>query len=216
MSAKQKAPDASSRITTDPIPGWRRIYVDGTRYSDVRVPFGQVELTPTSTGSNGSSRLEPNAPVLLYDTSGPYTDPEVQIDVRSGLAPLRAAWIEARGDSEEYDGRTLRPEDDGYRTEEQLDQVERFPGLRRMPRRARDGANVSQMHYAKKGIITPEMEYIAIRENMGRYQLRETLERSAAEIERDDRLRGNPLGAILKDEITPEFCLLYTSPSPRD
>jgi phosphomethylpyrimidine synthase len=147
-------------------PGWHKGYVSGSR-PDLRVPVRRVHLT------NGKD-------VTLYDTSGPYTDPEIDTDVRRGLAPLRQNWIIERGDTEEYAGRALRPEDDGLKHTAPrggdlrgLDAV--FPGRPRMPRRARDGAAVSQLAYAKRGEITPEMEYVAVRENVAPEFVREEI-----------------------------------------
>src|SRR5205085_1831902 len=117
--------------------------------------------------------LEPSAgepPVILYDTSGPYTDPASRIDIMAGLTELRRNWIRARGDVEEVAQREVRPEDNGQLGPDRSGGVQPFPNVRRRVLRARTGANVSQMHYAKRGIITPEMEYVAIRENLGREQ----------------------------------------------
>ncbi len=136
--------------------GWHKAYVEGSR-PDLRVPVRQVHLT------NGQS-------VTLYDTSGPYTDPLVDTDVRRGLAALRENWIVARGDTEEYAGRPVRPEDDGIKHTSprgglrNLDAV--FPGKPRLPRRGRAGKAVTQLAYARRGEITPEMEFVAIRENV--------------------------------------------------
>ncbi|MFI6723058.1 phosphomethylpyrimidine synthase ThiC [Streptomyces sp. R-74717] len=158
--------------------GWHKGYVQGSR-PDLRVPVRQVHLT------NGKD-------VTLYDTSGPYTDPTTDTDVRRGLAPLRENWIIARGDTEEYPGRPARPEDDGLkhtsprmgsplieRSRElgeglrNLDAV--FPGRPRLPRRSRDGQPVTQLAYARRGEITPEMEYVAIRENVEPEVVREEI-----------------------------------------
>ncbi|WP_335932410.1 phosphomethylpyrimidine synthase ThiC [Streptomyces sp. PTD5-9] len=147
--------------------GWHKGYVQGSR-PDIRVPVRQVHLT------NGED-------VSLYDTSGPYTDPAVETDVRRGLAPLRENWIIARGDTEEYPGRPSRPEDDGLRHTSprgggglrNLDAV--FPGRPRLPRRGRDGRAVTQLAYARRGEITPEMEYVAIRENVEPEVVREEI-----------------------------------------
>ncbi|WP_406735151.1 phosphomethylpyrimidine synthase ThiC [Streptomyces sp. NBC_01108] len=158
--------------------GWHKGYVQGSR-PDLRVPVRQVHLT------NGKD-------VTLYDTSGPYTDPTTETDVRRGLAPLRENWITARGDTEEYPGRPARPEDDGLkhtsprvgsplleRSRElgeglrNLDAV--FPGRPRLPRRSRDGQPVTQLAYARRGEITPEMEYVAIRENVEPEVVREEI-----------------------------------------
>jgi phosphomethylpyrimidine synthase len=188
-------------ITTDPIsPNSKKIYEKGVLHPDLRVPFREVSLAPTrvTNSKTGESHLEENEPVRLYDTSGPYTDPEVTIDVRQGVEPIRLPWILGRNDVEAYEGRTVRPEDNGYRTPEQMGDIERFDRTGRKIYRAKPGGNVSQMHYAKKGIITPEMEYIAIRETQKRIALFENAEREA-------RLKGNSFGASLPDVITPEF-----------
>jgi len=165
-------------ITTGPIPGSKKTYVTGGKDGALRVPFREVALE--------ASANEP--PVRLYDTSGPYTDEDAKIDVYSGLPALRTEWIKARGDVEEYVGRDVRPEDN-HRTDGDPRACPEFP-VKRPPLRAKPGANVSQMHYAKKGIITPEMEYIAIRENLGR-----------SEFYGD----GESFGAEIPEEVTPEF-----------
>ncbi|MEC1290506.1 phosphomethylpyrimidine synthase ThiC [Bacillus mojavensis] len=138
--------------------GSKKVYVEGAS-PDIQVPMREIELSPT-TGSFGE---EENAPVRVYDTSGPYTDPDVKINIQEGLKPLRHRWITGRGDVEEYDGRAVKPEDNGYK---KANPNVRYPGLKRKPLRAKAGQNVTQMHYAKKGIITPEMEFIAIREHV--------------------------------------------------
>ncbi|SVA11954.1 uncharacterized protein METZ01_LOCUS64808 [marine metagenome] len=135
--------------------------------------------------------------MIVYDTSGPYTDPDAKIDIREGLEPIRLPWITGRGDVEYYDGRKIEPKDDGYREDENPN-TERFPKTRDKVLRAKSGQNVSQMYYAKRGIITPEMEFIAIRENQKRKQWVENEER-------EQRLTGNSFGASLPQEITPEF-----------
>jgi phosphomethylpyrimidine synthase len=122
----------------------------------------EIELTPTS----GRFGEEINAPVRVYDTSGPYTDPDVRPDVRQGLPPLRRHWVLERGDVEEIEGRSVQPRDNGLRRDDPRSNMEVFPGLERRPLRAKPGSNVTQMHYARKGIVTPEMEFIAIREGM--------------------------------------------------
>lgn len=138
--------------------GSKKVYVEGSS-SDIQVPMREILLSPT-TGSFGE---EENAPVRVYDTSGPYTDPEVTINIQEGLKPLRQKWITERGDVEEYEGRAIKPEDNGYI---KANPNVSYPGLKRKPLRAKAGQNVTQMHYAKKGIITPEMEFIAIREHV--------------------------------------------------
>ncbi len=138
--------------------GSKKVYVEGSS-SDIQVPMREILLSPT-TGSFGE---EENAPVRVYDTSGPYTDPEVTINIQEGLKPLRQKWITERGDVEEYEGRAIKPEDNGYK---KANPNVSYLGLKRKPLRAKAGQNVTQMHYAKKGIITPEMEFIAIREHV--------------------------------------------------
>lgn len=151
-------------IATTPLPGSRKVYVTGSTDS-IRVPMREIALAPSS-GRNGEE--VPNEPVFVYDSSGPYTDESYEADVRRGLPTFRSEWIVERGDVERYEGREVRPEDNGFITEEKAEQrgAERFPGLTRQPLRAKAGHNVTQLHYARKGIITPEMEYIAIREGM--------------------------------------------------
>ena len=193
--------DHTIELSRDPIsPNSKKVYVEGKIHPEIRVPFREIKLAPTIIqNSEGSEPIkEVNEPVLVYDTSGPYTDPEVEIDVRKGLTPIRQQWILARGDVETYAGRTERPEDNGYKSEDQMQDIERFNRSGRSIYRAKAGRNVSQLHYAKQGIITPEMEYIAIRENQKRLTLMENAEREA-------RLKGNSFGANLPNEITPEF-----------
>ncbi len=185
----------------DPIEGMRRVYVKGSR-PDLRVPFREIELQPTRMPDG---RLQANDPVRVYDTSGPWGDPDFAPDVRQGLPTPRAAWIEERGDTEFYEGRKVRPEDNGQRNGAGAVREE-FPGGRRQPRRAKQGC-VSQLHYARKGIVTPEMEFIAIRENMKLQSAREAVEMTAGGSR--DQLRfqhpGQAWGASLPAEITPEF-----------
>jgi len=188
-------------LSRDPIsPNSKKIYLEGEIHPDIRVPFREIKLASTIIqNSTGSEPIEEiNEPVLVYDTSGPYTDPEMEVDVRKGLTPIRREWILARGDVEAYSGRTELPEDNGYKSDGQMQDIERFNRSGRPIYRAQPGRNVSQMYYAKQGIITPEMEYIAIRENQRRLQLSENAEREA-------RLKGNSFGANLPNEITPEF-----------
>ena len=202
-----KRPSGSSsehtieKLSRDPIsPNSKKVYVEGNLHPDIRVPFREIKLASTIIqNSAGDEPIEEkNDPVLVYDTSGPYTDPEVDIDVRKGLSPIRREWIVARGDVETYAGRSERPEDNGYKNPEQMQEIERFDRSGRPIYRAKFGKNVSQLYYAKQGMITPEMEYIAIRENQKRLQLMEDAEREA-------RLKGNSFGANLPNEITPEF-----------
>ena len=139
--------------------------------------------------------------VTLYDTSGPYTDPDATIDVTQGLpVGARKEWIEARQDTELYEGRAVRPEDNGYRGSGS-EGAAFYEGLQRQPVRAKKGANVTQLHYARQGIITPEMEYVAVRENMRRDELKARYAHTA----RDQRLKGESFGATLPETVTPEF-----------
>ena len=183
--------DIKNRLASlrSPLPASRKVHVPGQLHDHVRVPMREVSL------SNGEA-------VTLYDTSGPYTDPQAEIDVRRGLPDLRGPWIAARGDTEPYTGRLHAAVDDGLRDADNLARLRaEAAGLQRTPRRAKAGANVSQMHYARRGIITPEMEYVALRENGKREWMREYL----ASTERENRRRGNGLGAQLPPEFTPEF-----------
>jgi phosphomethylpyrimidine synthase len=142
-------------VTTGAIRGSRKIYVEGSeKLQGVKVAMKEIVLSEKSG----------EAPLALYDTAGIYTDDNAVIDIAKGLAPLRAKWIEGRGDVERYQGRPMRPEDNGYKEYQKIE-VMQFPHVTKTPLRAKGGGNVTQMHYAKKGIITPEMEYIAIREN---------------------------------------------------
>lgn len=168
----------------------RKIYVEGSR-ADIRVPMREISLDITPTEFGG----EVNAPVLVYDTSGPYTDPQVQIDVRKGLADVRSAWIVDRGDTEQLDG--LSSHFGQVRLADAELSKMRFAHVRN-PRRAKEGRNVSQMHYARQGIITPEMEYVAIRENL---KLQEA--RAAGLLE--DQHPGQSFGASIPQQITAEF-----------
>lgn len=151
-------------------PGSHKVYVQGSR-SDLRVPMREIRLSPT-TGSYGN---EENEPVRVYDTSGPYTDPAQKTDIRQGIPANRLNWILERGDVESYEGRTIKPEDNGWSTAAAPGDTPLFPGLRRKPLRATSGSNVTQMHYARRGIITPEMEYAAIRENLSPEFVREEI-----------------------------------------
>ncbi|EDH7635781.1 phosphomethylpyrimidine synthase ThiC [Salmonella enterica] len=175
-------------------PNSKRIYVTGSQH-DIRVPMREIQLSPTLIGgSKDNPQFEENEPVPVYDTSGPYGDPEVAINVQQGLAKLRQPWIDARNDSEELDDRSSaytreRLADDG------LNDL-RFTGLL-TPKRAKAGKRVTQLHYARNGIVTPEMEFIAIRENMGRERIR-------SEVLRHQH-PGESFGARLPENITPEF-----------
>lgn len=148
--------------------GSKKVYVEGSR-PDIKVPMREIKLSPT-TGAFGE---EENPPLRVYDTSGFYTDSDYPIDIRKGLAPIRRSWVVEREDVEEYDGREIKPEDNGYKKVESQSNAEVFPGLKRKPLRAVKGQNVTQLHYARKGIITPEMEFISIRENVAPEFVRE-------------------------------------------
>jgi len=194
MTDNTAEPKNTTEITTHPIsPNSKKVYIAGSLHPRVRVPFREITLTTSGNGSGGLSES-----VLVYDTSGPYTDPNVNIDPRKGLAPIRAEWIADRGDVEAYAGRPVQPLDNGIRQGDPLADTERFDRAGRKVLRAKPGHNVSQLHYARKGIITPEMEFIAIRENQRRISLEDDAEREA-------RLSGNAFGAAVPKEITPEF-----------
>ncbi|TXK75910.1 phosphomethylpyrimidine synthase ThiC [Paenibacillus sp. N3.4] len=143
-------------------PGSRKVYVQGSR-PDIQVPMREIAL---GTSTNMFGEEVANEPVQVYDTSGVYTDVELKTNIRQGLPANRLPWIEERGDVESYVGREVKPEDNGLSSTEASGAVEIFPGLHRRPLRAKSGGNVTQLHYARKGIVTPEMEYIAIRENL--------------------------------------------------
>jgi len=191
-----------SETVTRPIPGSRKIFVEGSR-ADLQVPMREIALSRTPTLFGG----EENVPVTVYDTSGPYTDPQANIDLAAGLSALRARWIEERGDTEQLSALSSefgRSREGNGR----LDAV-RFPA-RVLPRRAKAGANVSQMHYARRGIVTPEMEFVAIRENQRLEALREQL-RADPKLNgkgaRDLLFQhpGQSFGASIQSLITPEF-----------
>jgi phosphomethylpyrimidine synthase len=209
--------------SSDALPNSRRVYVPGKLHAELRVPFREIKVGDTKTYSG---EIKPNEPVRVYETSGPWGDPDQTCDVEQGLPALRREWILRRGDVEEYTGRDVRPEDNGYlstvhaesaaaRTEK--GRLQPFPGLKRKTVRAKAGGNVSQLYYARQGLITPEMEYIAIRENMGR-------ETAFAATHQASKLKGvqgsgqggrtnvlthqhpgRSFGARIPQYITPEF-----------
>jgi len=178
-------------ITRTPLPASSKVYAQSESMPDVKVPMRKIDLTDGTF-------------VTVYDCSGPYTDPTALVDIHNGLEDIRSKWIVARGDTETYQGRDIKPIDNGYKTGSLKDESKALQfynaNLQRTPRRAKAGQNVTQMHYARKGIITPEMEYIAIREN----QAREALSNEFTTEERSGRLAGNAMGANLKP-ITAEF-----------
>ncbi len=182
-----------SQEVTRPFPRSRRIHETGSR-PDLRVGMREISQDPT----HGSAGAQPNPPIPVYDTSGPYGDPDVAIDLTRGLAPLRAAWIEERGDCERLDD--LTSEFGRERARDEATAHLRFPHRPR-PLRARAGANVTQMHYARQGIVTPEMEYVALRENAGVERLR----RDPAYEALLRRHPGQGFGARLPELVTPEF-----------
>ena len=172
-----------------PLPASTKAYEPGRLHAQLRVPLREIAL------SNGER-------VAVYDSSGPYTDPQQQVDVRRGLPVPRAAWVAQREDTQAYEGRHIALLDDGLREPEQQARLRAHSAaLARQPRRARAGHNVTQLHYARRGIITAEMEYVAIRENGRRAWMADYL----ADAEREQRLRGNGLGAAIPAQITPEF-----------
>ncbi|MBP1851902.1 phosphomethylpyrimidine synthase ThiC [Rhizobium halophytocola] len=179
MNIAQKNP--TPVVTTGPLPASEKIHVAGDIHAGIRVPMRRIAVHPTAG--------EP--PVTVYDSSGPYTDPAMAIDIDTGLPRPRADWILARGDTEAYDGRQIRPEDNGFVSADRL--TPEFPNLHQ-PRRATDGRAVTQLAYARAGIITPEMEFVAIRENLGCKAAKEALTRG-----------GESFGAAVPDHVTPEF-----------
>jgi phosphomethylpyrimidine synthase len=182
-----------SDAVTRPFPNSRKIFVEGSR-PDIRVPMREVSQDPTQA----SMGAEENPPITLYDTSGPYTDPQARIDLLQGLADLRGAWIDERGDTEWLDGPSS-----AFGRARAVDPALaslRFAHIR-APRRARAGANVSQMHYARRGIVTPEMEFVAIRENNRLQEMR--ADPRYAKLLRQHA--GDPLGASIPETIAPEF-----------
>ena len=168
-------------VTTGPIRGSRKVHIGARTGSGVRVAMREIDL------EGGED------PVRVYDTSGPYTDPAATIDIQAGLPQMRREWIMARGDVEEYDARAIKPEDNGQLGPDRSGGVPPFPVKHPRPLRAKAGGNVSQMHYARQGLITPEMEYVAERENLGR------------DIIRGKIAEGESWGAEIPEFVTPEF-----------
>ncbi|GLU32538.1 phosphomethylpyrimidine synthase ThiC [Trinickia caryophylli] len=211
MNANPKFISNEARVdaaAVAPLPNSRKVYVTGSQ-PDIRVPMREITQADTPSAFGG----EKNPPIYVYDTSGPYTDPDARIDIRQGLPALRQRWIEARGDTVLLDGLTSQ-----YGRERAADPATaqlRFPDLHRMPRRAKASANVTQMHYARRGIITPEMEFIAIRENQRRAEYLESLRASGPAGAKLADLMGRQhpgqafgaaaFGANAPREITPEF-----------
>jgi phosphomethylpyrimidine synthase len=173
--------NTSFAVSTGALPASRKIHLSGERFADLRVAMREIAVSP----------LAKEPPLSVYDTSGPYTDPAIATDIRAGLLPLRASWIRARGDVAVTVGRSIRPEDNGLRWDE-TSPVPSFDRGARANLRGKPGSAVTQLAYARAGIVTPEMEYIAIRENLGRKR---------AVQERD----GESFGAAIPDYVTPEF-----------
>jgi len=205
MNANPKFLAATAHVddaAVQPLPNSKKVYVEGSR-PDIRVPMREVSQADTPTMFGG----ERNPPVFVYDCSGPYTDPAATIDIRSGLAPLRQKWIEERDDTEVLAGPSSQ-----YGIERLNDPrlAELRFNLKRAPRRARRGMNVSQMHYARRGLVTPEMKFIAIRENLERSRYIESLKATGKTGEKMLELlmrqhKGESFGASIPDTITPEF-----------
>ena len=193
MSKKNGKVNQNTAITTDPFPASSKVYVSGTGSNGVQVAMREISHGATGAnghGGNGANGSAERPRLRVYDTSGPYTDPSARIDVRQGLKPLRGDWIAARADTVETESH--------YRPNGKDDVAQRFPEMARRPvQRAKPGGNVSQMHYARQGIITPEMEYIAVRENIGR--------EAALNGEGAGHHAGNHFGASIPSFVTPEF-----------
>ncbi len=202
--------DQTEPSSIQPLPNSSKVYVEGKIHSDLKVPMREIELHPTHSVSGETIE---NEPVRVYDTSGPWGDPSFKGEVSEGLPALRRDWILQREDVESYEGREILPLDNGYLSEKHAESSNRsddvaalkqFPGLKRKPMRASKGHPVTQLWYARQGIITPEMEYIAIRENMGRAK---AIEDAANKPKNslDHQHPGQPWGAQIPKEITPEF-----------
>jgi phosphomethylpyrimidine synthase len=208
------AKDSIGNHSSEQLPNSRKVYAAGKIHRGLQVPFREVSLARTNLAAGG---IEENAPVRLYDTSGPWGDPDVQCEVRDGLPALRQPWILNRGDVETYTGRDVIPQDNGYlspahqdrawsRVESDAIPLERFSGLRRQPLRANQEHPVTQLWYARQGIITAEMEYIAIRENLGREIAYDAVEnKDGARNVLNQQHPGQSFGAAVPKFITPEF-----------
>jgi phosphomethylpyrimidine synthase len=162
-------------LTVSSFPGSQKVYVEGSRL-DIQVPVREIKLSPSSSTFGETEIL----PVRVYDTSGPYTDPSRPVNIREGLDPIRRNWILERGDVEEYEGRKVKPEDNGLQSLDSQNNQAIFPHTNNKPLRAKQGQNVTQLHYARQGIITPEMEFIAIREQMSPEFVREEVAKGRA------------------------------------
>src|SRR2546428_44756 len=207
-SAKSVAADSVDSVHSveKPLPNSRRVYVGGKIHPDIRVPFREILLAPTKSMSG---EIEVNEPVRVYDTSGPWGDPDFHGDVTQGLPALRAKWIRDRGDVEEHDGRKVQPIDDGFLSAAHAEHLAKRNGSEedeltikkpggRKPLRAKSGT-VTQLAYARRGIITPEMEFIAIRENHGLQRMKE--EARGINGETDLSAIRNPQSAIARNDL---------------
>ncbi len=199
--------DSFEKSSRDQLPNSTKVYIKGKIHKDIRVPMREISLNPTKS-INGN--IEENESVRVYDTSGPWGDPDFKGKVTEGLPSLRNDWIRKRKDVEEYKGRTVQPIDNGYLSEihaknatqsKKENRLTEFPNLNKYPLRAKSSHPVTQLWYAQQGIITPEMEYIAIRENIGL----EKLSKQAPPNNLHHQHTGNPWGAKIPKEITPEF-----------
>src|SRR6266478_4928534 len=178
MIAKNEEQEASAE---KPLPNSRKIYAAGKLHPDVRVPFREISVAPTKT-MNGE--IEVNEPVCVYDTSGPWGDPSVDVDVTSGLPSLRAKWIRDRGDVEAIEGRAVRPQDNGYLSEKhaaerngQKSEVRFQRSAKNKALRAKPGKAVTQLYYVRQGVITPEREFIAVRDSLAQQSRNSNVER---------------------------------------
>ncbi len=213
ITPDESSAPSESKTVSDVFPNSRRVYIKGSIHPEVQVPLREVDLAETN---HPSGRVESNEPVRIYDTSGPWGDPAYNGDVEKGLPPLRRDWILSRGDVEEYDGRDIKPSDNGYLSDEHAsrynekkavhNRLKEYPGLKRKPLRASKGHPVTQMWYAKQGIITPEMEFIAIRENLGREAaFKAATDGSGPRNLLNFQHPGNSFGASIPEHISPEF-----------
>ncbi len=207
MIANKEEAQSPSRQS---LPCSTRVYLSGSQYPDIKVPMREIALHDTHS-VNG--QVHANEPVRVYDTSGPWGDPEFTGLVTEGLPATRDSWVHSRGDVEAYEGREVRPGDNGYLSTKHAESaaesradaaLKPFPGLKRKPLRASKGHPVTQLWYARQGIVTPEMEFIAIRENMGRAKMAEA-SRTSNQTSLEHQHPGQPWGASIPDQITPEF-----------
>jgi len=213
MIAQNKNGEAKDNGSASTLPNSRKVYVSGKLHPEIKVPFREISLAPTKA-MNGE--IEVNEPVRVYDTSGPWGDPNVHVDVTRGLPPLRAKWIRDRGDVEKITGRVVRPQDNGYLSEKHAARrngdstfdIRHSSFAACKPLRAKPGKCVTQLAYARRGIITHEMEFIALRENLGREAPKSNIKHQTSNIARNDLAHqhtGTSFGANIPDHITPEY-----------